>query len=326
MARISILMSTEQEGDFTFSTHWLWRRESRAEPGHGGGGWLQKGWGLVACSEILVSGRSPACVDQTASVSEMENRTWKRLSEKVTAKGTSRMMWAEQFTHMDVLTRLLVFGTLSTGAQLFSWKGHLRQRGKSSGSCTFPANFTSVFTCAHIHPSRVFSTELPSTTNIKISEEASDTCWAVRTGLSHNNKWKCQLGPGSRWAGVLKDQNHPFPRESCHQEKLNAEHPPVPLRLQRGAERTQRAQQECLSPTLTAPTPHSNCSMSLFTCVRVSSLPFVRGICWGIVSDEWMKDGLFFVPQPRFSGAHFGGFIEWRKKTKFPITCAARTP
>lgn len=53
------------------STHWLWKRESRAEPGHGGGGWHQKGWGLVACSEIQVSDQSPACVDLTASVSEM---------------------------------------------------------------------------------------------------------------------------------------------------------------------------------------------------------------------------------------------------------------
>lgn len=169
-------MSKEQEGDFTFSTHWRWRRELMAEPGHGGGGWLQKGWGLVACSKILVSGRSPACVDQTASVSEMENRTWKRLSEKVTAKGTSRMMWIEQFIHTDVLTRILAFGTLSTGAQLFSWKGDLRQRGKGSGSFIFPANFTSVFTYAHTHLSRVFSTELPSTTNIKLSEKASNTC------------------------------------------------------------------------------------------------------------------------------------------------------
>lgn len=127
----------------------------------------------MACSEILVSGQSPACVDQTASVSEMENRTWKRLSEKVTAKGTSRMMWVEQLIHTDVLTRLLDFGTPSTAAQLFAWKGDLRQRGKSSGSCIFPANFTSVFIYAHIHPSRVFNTELPSATNTKISEEAS---------------------------------------------------------------------------------------------------------------------------------------------------------
>lgn len=176
MARISILMSKEQEGDFTFSTHWLWRRELMAEPGHGGGGWLQKGWGLVACSEILVSGQSPACVGQTASVSEMENSTWKRLFEKAKAKGTSETIWAEQFIHTNVLTRILAFGTLSTGAQLFSWKGDLRQRGKSSGSCIFPANFTSVCTYAHTHPSRMFSTVLPSTTNIKLSEVASDTC------------------------------------------------------------------------------------------------------------------------------------------------------
>lgn len=145
MARISILTSKEQEGDFTFSTHWLWRRELRAEPGHGGGGWLQKGWGLVAYSEILVSGQSPACVDQTASVSEMENRTWKRLPEKVTAKGTSRMMWVEQFIHTNVLTRILVFGTPSTGAQLFSWKGNPRQRGKISGSCIFQC----FYICSH---------------------------------------------------------------------------------------------------------------------------------------------------------------------------------
>lgn len=111
------------------------------------------------------------------------------------------MMWVEQLSHTDLLTRILDFGTLSTGAQLFSWKGDLRQRGKSSGSCIFPANFTSVFTHAHIHPSRVFNTELPSTANIKISEEASDTCWAVRTGQSHSNKWERQLGPGHRWAG-----------------------------------------------------------------------------------------------------------------------------
>lgn len=179
MARVSILMSKEQEGDFTCSTHWLWRRELRAEPGHGGGGWLQKGWGLVACSETLVSGQSPACVDQTASVSEMENRTWKRLSEKVTAKGTFRMMWVEQLTHTDILARTLVFGTPSTRAQLFSRKGDLRQRGKSSGSAHFLLISPVFFTYAHIHPSRVFSTELPSTTNIKLSEEASDSCAEV---------------------------------------------------------------------------------------------------------------------------------------------------
>lgn len=96
----------------------------------------------------------------------------------------------------------------------------------------------------------------------------------------------------------------------------------------RGAERTQTAEQEWLSPTLTAPTPHPKYCMSLFTCARVSSLPLVRGICWGscTVSDKWMKDVLFFVPHPHFRGAHFSSFIEWRKKTKFPITCAARTP
>lgn len=92
-----------------------------AEPGHGGGGWLQKGWGLVACSEILVSGQSPACVGQTASASEMENRTWKRLSEKATAKGTSRMVWVEQLIHTDVLTRILDFRTPSTGAQILDF-------------------------------------------------------------------------------------------------------------------------------------------------------------------------------------------------------------
>lgn len=142
---------------------------------------------------------------------DLEETVWKGNSKRhfqndVGRAAHSYWCFNKNIGFWDPKHRCTNIGFWDSQAQLFSWKGDLRQRGKSSGPYIFPADFTSVFTYAHTHPSRMLSTELPSTTNIKLSEEASDTCWAVRTGLSHNNKWECQLGPGPSWAGVLQDQ------------------------------------------------------------------------------------------------------------------------
>lgn len=174
MARISILMSKEQEGDFTsqYSLAVEKRVEGRARswgwwmaPKRLGPGGLLRNSGFRPKSSLCGSD----CICFWNGKQDLEETVWKGNSKR----HHSRMMWVEQLIHTHVLTRLLDFGTPSTAAQLFSWKGDLKQRGKSSGSCIFPANFTSVFIYAHIHPSRVFNTELPSTTNTKISEEAS---------------------------------------------------------------------------------------------------------------------------------------------------------
>lgn len=60
------------------------------------------------------------------------------------------------------------------------------------------------------------------------------------------------------WSQVGRGAEHPdMHTRTAHFQGMDAEHPPVPLMLQPGAERNQTAGQEWLSPILTALTPHS---------------------------------------------------------------------